>query len=407
MKLFDGLFKENFSDLLAGQEYEKAWLIYQETKEKKSLDTLWQEEYQRLIKQKKYALGLCLAEKFQAETKFLRSAATVLVLQALKRQDYKEVIRLLEKYPVKYLIAFNHLKKIEKSSDTHVQKILEALEDNIYHDVSSIFQLLDESYEKMMKNPYRQGYLLTLPVHSETLITGDLHGNRINLNFILSEARLNEYPNRHLIFQEVIHSRSLLIDQRDLSFLEVVDILKCLCQYPDRVHFLLGNHDLNFYLQRETLCKKRRLNHLFKRGLSFLFGKKAREIVEKYLRLIEAMPAAIQCGNLLLTHSNPEKEKQGFSSLKEKISLKKHSYIHSLVAGRDHAIETVESFLKEAKSPFSVIGHELCRLGYDSPNPRQLIIDSCHNKGRVILCRPASITSISDLKQSLHTIREQ
>lgn len=399
-------FKESFSELLSRKAYEEAWTLYQDSKEKDSLNILWQEEYQKQIKQKNFALGLRLAEIFQAETKFLRNAATVLVLQALKRQDYKEAIRLLEKYPVKYLIVFNHLKEIKKSSDSHVQKILEALEENIYYDVAMVSNLLDEALDKMLKNPYRKGYLLTLPGHIETYITGDLHGNRFNLNSILQDANLKEYPNRHLIFQEVIHSRGLLIDQRDLSFLEVVDILQCLCQYPDRVHFLLGNHDLNLYMQRETLCKNRKLNHLFKRGLSFLFGKKAKEILEKYFRFIGYMPAAIQCGNILMTHSNPEKEKNGFSSLKEKIPLKKHSYIHSLVTGRDHSLATVEAFLKEAQSPFSIIGHELCRLGYDSPNPRQLIIDSCHNYGHTLLCRPATISSIKDLKKSLQTIRK-
>lgn len=401
--------EKEFATLLEKEEYEKALQIYEDSEDKSALVKLWQEEYHKQIKTKNFTKSLHIAERFSSDRTLLRQAATGLVTQTLREKDFTQAKKLLEKYPVNYVVILNTMQKIKDVSGQDGQKIREAIEPGIYQDSEQIADLLDRAAQKMRHHPYRHGYLLKLPEHCELMIAGDLHGNRINLDWLLAKAELESHPKRHLIFQEVIHSRSFLIDERDLSILEVIDILKYLVSFPDRVHFLLGNHDYNLYLGRETTHSKKRLNQLFKRGLALVFGKSADEILEHYLHFIEEMAAAIECASLVISHSNPEKIRSHpalFSSLEEKMPLAEHPYIPSLVFGREHDERAVDAFLEETHARFSIIGHEICPMGYECPSSHQIILDSCHHKGHYLLCQSTAIHDMKHLKQSLRMIRE-
>ncbi len=61
-----------------------------------------------------------------------------------------------------------------------------------------------------------------------------------------TSAALDRHPERHLVLQELIHGPlSYPGDGGDRShqLLDVVAALKC--QYPDRAHLILGNHELS------------------------------------------------------------------------------------------------------------------------------------------------------------------
>lgn len=241
------------------------------------------------------------------------------------------------------------------------------------------------------------------------MITGDLHGNRKNLDILLSTAQLEKYPNRHIIFQEVIHTRNIAIDHRDLSFLEILDILKYVIQFPDRVHILLGNHDFNFFVGKEMVHSKRKLNYRFRRGVKLLFEDKSKKIIDLYKKIILIMPAMIQSGKILLTHSNFDEgyENYTLSDLTKTTPFEENSPLYKLITGRVHSKKAIQPLLEQSNADFSIIGHEICQMGYDIPNAKQIIIDSCHKHGCYILCQPNTIKTIKDLKKHIKKIRKE
>ena len=76
------------------------------------------------------------------------------------------------------------------------------------------------------------------------MITGDLHGHKRNFDRIVELADLENYPRRHLILQEIVHQLASWKRDRDLSFLVLEKVAQLKVDYPDRVHILMGNHEL-------------------------------------------------------------------------------------------------------------------------------------------------------------------
>ena len=401
---FEHELQKCFWKLLKTKEYQQARHLYQQYPEQ--LSPVWQTEYRHKIRQKKFSRALVLAVLFGQKRKWVAPVATAIIKTLLKQNDYTRAIRLLKKYPVDYAKIVVAVLNLPPVKNPLYNKLLEAIEPDFHRDADEIEWLMVQASQAFWQNPDRQGHVVTIAEDCELLLTGDLHGNRRNAELLMATADLEHNPHRHLVWQEIIHSRGLLIDRRDFSFLQIINVLKYLVRFPERVHILLGNHDHNLLRQRETLRNKKKLNHLFERGLALIFAKRAREILQGYRRLIEAMPVAIQCGNLLVTHSNPPAEAVfDLAELKQLLAIADNPKIEALINGRDHSFDAVSSMLRQAGAKFSVIGHEICHLGYEQASPTQLIIDSCHNRGYYLLCRPSKVRIMRDLKSGLRPIR--
>jgi hypothetical protein len=288
-----------------------------------------------------------------------------------------------------------------KLHDVFIQNLQITSEDAI-----SILQ----GYGKILKqHKNKQGSILNISAHDEVLLSGDLHGNTKNLDIILKQAELDKYPNRHLILQEIIHSRGILVNQCDFSFIEVLKALKYANKYPNRVHIILGNHDYNMYMGKETAMKKRRVNKYFERGLKKIFVQFDELILNEYKKnIIPYFPVAIEYGNIIFSHSNPNFKKFSdfqYRNLFETIPLHKNRHVAAIVEGRDHSLSTVEKYLNQTNAKVSIIGHEICRLGYEIPHAKQLIIDSCHPYGFYLLCKQGNYQTQSMLHSWLHPLQ--
>ena len=405
----DEALERPFIDLLTSEKYEEACRIYREDPKKRAiLGPIWQELYQDKIKEKKFSKALMLGVLFGRNHRWITHPATMLAYLSIKHGKYKKAMHLLKRYPVDYFTIVGAIENILPGTNNDLRRLLESLKPSVHLEPSEILNLLNASTRILQRSPFREGWLAHLPENQEIVVTGDLHGNRRNLDIFLKIADLENHPGRHIVFQEIVHDRSLLIDFRDLSFLEIVDVLKYLVRFPNRVHLLLGNHDLNIFLGKETTRSKKKLNYFFERGMNLIFKQEVPEILEAYRRLIFEMSAAIKMGSILLTHSNPDIHRPfEMSSLQKKVPLESNPSIQSLVIGRNHSQETVEPLLKKAGSRFSIIGHEICLLGYELPNDMQIVLDSCHPKGYYLICVPSAIESIQDLKKGLRPIRNE
>ena len=66
-------------------------------------------------------------------------------------------------------------------------------------------ELLKNGLELNKADKFRRGNLISLPGEVELITTGDIHGHRRNFERIVSFSDLGNNPNRHVMFQEIIH----------------------------------------------------------------------------------------------------------------------------------------------------------------------------------------------------------
>lgn len=231
------------------------------------------------------------------------------------------------------------------------------------------------------------GRMVRIPARaaSDVMITADLHGHRENFKSIVKSADLAANPRRHLVLQEVCHGGPQYDPSpacRSHEMLHAVARLKA--AHPDRVHFILSNHELaeatNYPIQKMG----RMLNLTFLMGLQQAYGPGALEVHQACRRFIASCPLAIVLpGGIWITHSTPpEVDRLGFDlSVFDKGYTEKHvredGDVFRLVWGRDYREENVEAFRRLTGAEMFINGHTPAPNGFNTPNGRQIILDCC------------------------------
>src|SRR5256885_10618920 len=126
--------------------------------------------------------------------------------------------------------------------------------------------------------PGRTGRILNLTHARGLLVCGDLHGNIENFRLLLKRADLAAQPRRHLVLQEVVHGAFRYPDGGDKSH-QLLDLTAALsCQFPGRVHFLLGNHELAQWQAQRIGKGDEDYNEMFHRGVATAYGAHAGDV---------------------------------------------------------------------------------------------------------------------------------
>jgi hypothetical protein len=219
----------------------------------------------------------------------------------------------------------------------------------------------------------------------EVMVTGDLHGNRRNLNLIRRVADLDKHPNRHLVLQEVCHGGPTYpANGGCMSHTMLEDVAKLKLQYGDRVHFLLGNHELSEITDYPIQKNKQMLNLMFRLGLQQMYGSAADKVREAFIPFIQSCPLAMRLpGGIFICHSIPEKvdtyrfDKNIFTRQLEAEEFYERGPIFDLVWGRDYRQENADAFARSVQAEVLINGHEPCPEGFATPNTRQIILDCC------------------------------
>ena len=129
----------------------------------------------------------------------------------------------------------------------------------------------------------------------EVMVVGDLHGNLPAFRQALAIAALDRHPRRHLVLQELVHEINTKDDDRPDRSHRLVDLVSALkCQYPQRVHLILGNHELSELAGRIIGKDGHTLNLRFRRGMGFAYGARTQDVYEAYLVLFAALPLAVR-----------------------------------------------------------------------------------------------------------------
>jgi Calcineurin-like phosphoesterase len=247
-----------------------------------------------------------------------------------------------------------------------------------------LLSTLSQAARAFRATPGRVGRVVRLPAGVEILVAGDLHGNVENFRLLLQTAELAKNPGLHLVLQEVVHGPFRYAGGGEKSH-QLLDLMAALkCQYPTRIHFLLGNHELAQWQNQRIGKGDVDQNQVFMAGVEEAYGNLAQAIYAAYLELFAAADLAVVSANrILLCHSLPNaKHLATFDwAVLEKDTLRPEDLVlggtvHSLVWGRDLRQEHVEEFLKKVDADLLISGHIPCEQGYMVPNDRQIIVDS-------------------------------
>ncbi len=231
--------------------------------------------------------------------------------------------------------------------------------------------------------------VLTPEVADDVMITADLHGHRRNFNSIRKLADLERHPRRHLILQEVCHGGPTYPTGGGcMSHGMLEDVARLKATYPDRVHFLLSNHELAELTDYPILKAKKMLNLMFRLGLQEMYGAASEKVREAYNEFIRTCPLAVRLpGGVFVCHSLPERsdarnfDRTIFDRPLEAADLLEHGDVFDLVWGRDYRIENARAFAKLVAANVLIHGHEPCPEGYHLPNELQIILDCCGEPG--------------------------
>ncbi len=248
-----------------------------------------------------------------------------------------------------------------------------------------LLNTLRQAARAFRDTPGRTGHLVRLPANAEVLVAGDMHGSVENFRLLLRRAELATQPERHLVLQEVVHGPFLYPAGGDKSH-QLLDLIAALkCQYPNRVHFLLGNHELAQWQGQRIAKGLDNQNDLFVLGVENAYGDWAPQVLAAYHALFNAADLAIVAANRVwLSHSLPSSRKlAAFDAAVlerdeyQRADLNSGGSVHALVWGRDLSDANAVAFLARVDADWLITGHIPCPdAGFMTPNTRQLILDA-------------------------------
>ncbi|MDB5348995.1 MAG: hypothetical protein JWN86_242 [Planctomycetota bacterium] len=253
-------------------------------------------------------------------------------------------------------------------------------------DPQKILATIRRATDLSRATPGRVGAVVHLGGEVEDVVVmGDLHGHIHNFAGLMTVAALGKHPTRHLVVQELVHDPRTDPDGEagDLSH-RLVDLVCALkCQFPDRVHYLPGNHELSELTGRSIAKNGVPLNALFRKGIETTYGTMAGPIRAAYDELFRALPLAVKTVNrIFLCHTIPDA--QFLDTFDVSVltaedwpleSLERGSAVYAMTWGRDTAIETAERFAELVDADLFICGHQPCDEGFRRANDRLLILD--------------------------------
>lgn len=261
--------------------------------------------------------------------------------------------------------------------------------------IESIVQTFVQATEANRNTPSREGNTICLgeELADELMVTGDLHGQRRNFNLICRVAALDQHPRRHLLLQEVCHGGPTYpANGGCMSHLVLEEVAKLKVRYPDRVHFILGNHELSEISDYPIQKAKQMLNLQFRLGLQQMYGEAVEKVREAYLEFLKSCPLAVRLtSGVFVSHSIPQRvdsrpfDKSIFTDELDAVEYYEQGNLFELVWGRDYREENAKAFASMVGATVLINGHEPCSEGFAVPNKTQVILDCCSDQACYVM----------------------
>lgn len=271
--------------------------------------------------------------------------------------------------------------------------------------MAAVADIFRQAAEILRADPRRSGNIVQLEDAVEVLLAGDIHGNRNWLTRIINAAHVESQDSRRLVLQELIHG-PLDAAGRDRSFELLLRSARLLISQPQRVLFLMGNHDLAQATGGEISKEGRNTCKDFEAAVCKDYGADGAEILRASYDFLLAMPIAIRCPNkVLLSHSLPSPNRMRFAGVEffgrplTQQDLLRGGPVYEWTWGRGQTPEQTELLAAQLDVELFILGHRHTPDGFEKITPRAVTIASDHDYGCVVRFRTDEPLTMDTLPQ--------
>lgn len=271
-----------------------------------------------------------------------------------------------------------------------------------------MIELCEKGIEQNYSSKYRKGNVIHLPEAGRVIISGDLHGHWRNFEKMVTFADLDNNPDTHIIFQEILHGGPEDNLGGCISFKLFAEILEYQLKYPDQVFLIMGNHDTAIIGNSDVMKGGKEMNQALKAAMKRQFDEDYQQVILKLKAYLLSQPIGLRTDNRIwVSHSLPANkfvddfdmavfEKQ--LGIEDVIRLEP---LYQLTWGRRHSRETLDKMAHKLDVDFFVLGHQPQDQGWSRAGDNLIILGSDHNHGCILNVDLAKNYSIDELENSV------
>jgi len=272
----------------------------------------------------------------------------------------------------------------------------------------TIVDLLKSGKEANTTDEYRQGNLVCLPAAGSVIIAGDLHGHRRNFERIVAFADLHNNRNRHLVLQEIIHGGPQDSEGGCLSYQLLFDVVRYKLDFPNRVHIIMGNHDIAFINNEKVMRNGQEMNRSMRSALDREFGPAGPHVKRAIKQFLFSQPLAVKCDNRIwLSHSLPSDryldrfDRQVLHRPLRNEDVARLGSAYLLTWGREHSQSLLDSLARLFDVDIFILGHQPQEQGWGQAGKNSIIMASDHNHGCLLPIDLAKSYPVEKLTNSI------
>ncbi len=268
--------------------------------------------------------------------------------------------------------------------------------------------LLNKGTEANGADKFRRGNLINLPADGDLIITGDLHGHRRNFDRAVTFADLAKNPDRHIIFQEIIHGGPEDSHGGCISYKLLFDVIRYKISFPEQVHIIMGNHDTAFINDSEIMKEGKEMNRAMRSALKREYKKAGTDVILAIRQYLFSQPLAVRCENRIwISHSLPADRLVNKFDPKimdrqlKNDDLVKPGSAYLLTWGRNMSQSLLDKMAEMFDVDIFILGHQPQEKGWSQAGKNLIIIASNHNHGYLLPVDLANSYTIEQIIDAL------
>ncbi len=279
------------------------------------------------------------------------------------------------------------------------------------HDAARAIEVFCRVAQLNIEDPFREGSLIRLPGYGQAVMTGDLHGNRKNLEKLQRYAMLDRVSARHVFLHEMVHAELAYPTDVDRSHEVLLHAAEYKLAHPEQVHFLQSNHELAQLTGYPIAKNGRAVVEAFDQAVVTAYGEaRGPAVLAAIDEFIASFPlAAITANRIWMSHSLPgihdmeEFDADVFSRRLSMEELHHDKTVFHLVWGRQHHQRHIDRLGDMLEADIFLMGHQPQETGFDLRFDRLIILASDHNHGSFL---PFDLSKEHTAKGLLRNIRK-
>ncbi|MFA6134313.1 MAG: metallophosphoesterase [Phycisphaerae bacterium] len=253
---------------------------------------------------------------------------------------------------------------------------------------SPVADIFRQAAELNNKDGRRQGNVVHIEPGADVVVSGDIHGNRSALGKVLGCLDKPSKLPRRIILQELIHGPLDAESGQDRSVELLLRSARAKVADPERVIFLMGNHDLAQISGNEIAKDGRNVCEAFVAGVRFAFEDQAEEILPAISDFLLSMPLAARTpGGTFMAHSLPSPSRMELAGTEilsrpyAPTDFGRGCPLYEWLWGRGQSDAQLDSLAAELGVNFFVLGHRHTAAGCEAIAARAVTLASDHEHG--------------------------